>query len=255
MVYMVAIRDHVYSPGPVFAGPAPSEFSQFFPNPSSSLPFLEWSVSFCWSNLSGPLRQLGFLGKASESPQGRGFFKLGIFDAIMMSLNTPPSHKPQISATLMFWCLAEQSFHFRVGAMVPTMMDVVALTGLPWTGETAYAGMSVPDIEYHRPKSAGKPGPAYGTFIDTCMKSDSSISEDISFLSCWLNRYLCSSPTLAMTADFVDLAKVLHSGRRVALAPPLSYLYRGMNEVFEKSVGYFSGAALAIATLASGLLP
>ncbi|KAJ6759682.1 hypothetical protein OIU79_024698 [Salix purpurea] len=107
-----------------------------------------------------------------------------------MSLNTPPSHKPQISATLMFWCLAEQSFHFRVGAMVPTMMDVVALTGLPWTGETAYAGMSVPDIEYHRPKSAGEAWPG-----------------------------LCS-PTLAMTADFVDLAKVLHSGRRVALAPP-----------------------------------
>ncbi|KAJ6340033.1 hypothetical protein OIU77_007891 [Salix suchowensis] len=134
------------------------------------------------------------------------------------------------------------------------MMDVVALTGLPWTGEIAYAGMYVPDIEYHWPKSVGKPGLPYGTFIDTCMKSDSSISKDISFLSCWLNRYLCSSPTLAMTADFVDLAKVLHSGRRVAL-PPLSYLYRGMNEVFEKFIGYFFGAALAIATLASGLLP
>jgi hypothetical protein len=66
----------------------------------------------------------------------------------MMSLNTPPSHKPLISATQLFWCPAEQSFHFRVGAMVPTMMDVVALTGLPCTGETATAGMSVPDIEY-----------------------------------------------------------------------------------------------------------
>lgn len=136
----------------------------------------------------------------------------------------------------LFWCPAEHSFHFRVGSMVPTMMDVVALTGLPCTGETAYAGMSVPYIEYHRPKSAGKPGfiTAYGTFIDTCMKSDSSISEEehISFLSCWLNRYLCCSPTLAMTADFVDPARVLHSGRRVALAPlALSYLYRGMNEV------------------------
>ena len=164
----------------------------------------------------------------------------------MMSLNTPPSHKPLISATLMFCCPAEHSFHFRVGSMVPTMMDVVALTGLPCTGETAYAGMSVPDIEYHRPKSAGKPGfiTTYGTFIDTCMKSDSSISEEehISFLSCWLNRYLCCSPTLAMTADFVDPAKVLHSGRRVALAPlALSYLYRGMNEVFKKSLGTFPG--------------
>lgn len=135
--------------------------------------------------------------------------------------------------------------------MVPTMMDVVALTGLPCTGETAYAGMSVPYIEYHRPKSAGKPGfiTAYGTFIDTCMKSDSSISEEehISFLSCWLNRYLCCSPTLAMTADFVD--PVLHSGRRVALAPlALSYLYRGMNEVLltwksERDIPYCTSRA------------
>lgn len=145
----------------------------------------------------------------------------------MMSLNTPPSHKPLISATLMFWCPAEHSFHFRVGSMVPTMMDVVALTGLPCTGETAYAGMSFPDIEYHRPKSAGKPGfiTAYGTFIDTCMKSDSSISEEehISFLSCWFNRDLCCSPTLAMTADFVDPAKVLHSGRRVVVSQSIDF--------------------------------
>lgn len=57
--------------------------------------------------------------------KGEDLKKLGLFDAIMMSPNTPPSHKPRISATLMFWCKADHSFHFRVGSMVPTMLEVV----------------------------------------------------------------------------------------------------------------------------------
>lgn len=44
-MYMVAVRENVYSPGPVFAGTTSEDFLQFFPNPSFSLHFSEWAIN------------------------------------------------------------------------------------------------------------------------------------------------------------------------------------------------------------------
>lgn len=69
------------------------------------------------------------------------------------------------------------------------------------------------------------------------------------FLLYWLNKFIFCVSSSRVTKDFIDLAKALASGQKLAMAPlVLAYLYRGMHDLLANRY-VFSAGPLWIMTL------
>lgn len=65
-----------------------------------------------------------------EKAKGEVWKSAEIYDAIQMSKVDIPMDDKLLFAALCYWSISTNSFHFRFGMMGPTVLDIVALTGL-----------------------------------------------------------------------------------------------------------------------------
>ncbi|PHT37479.1 Protein kinase G11A [Capsicum baccatum] len=115
----------------------------------------------------------------------------GIYDAIQLSKIDIPSDRNLLYAVLCFWSISSNSFHFNFGMMDPTLLDIVALTGLRPHDEEISAVHYAPKLNFTFSKGEnGKRSTNYEEFIETNMKrEDITEDEHIYFLIMWLCKY------------------------------------------------------------------
>ncbi|XP_049407861.1 uncharacterized protein LOC125871313 [Solanum stenotomum] len=157
-----------------------------------------------------------------------------IYDAIQLSKHDIPLDKNLLYAALCYWSISTNSFHFRFGMMGPTVLDIVALTGLRPHGEDVSVplGMakSARDLpEYKKIKECL----TYCKFLDMSMGAMAVTEEEhISFLVMWLCRYLFCNSSITMIEQCTKLALALSKGRKLALAPfVLSNMYHACTDI------------------------
>lgn len=128
--------------------------------------------------------------------------------------------------------------------MGPTLLDIVALTGLRPHGEEISAIHYAPKLNFTFSKGEnGKRSTNYEEFIEANMKRE-DITEDelISFLILWLYKYVFCHASARVTKEWSQLAIALAEGRKLALAPfVLSHLYRGCRDLVIKRFGHAGG--------------
>ncbi|XP_060206161.1 uncharacterized protein LOC132633648 [Lycium barbarum] len=154
-----------------------------------------------------------------------------IYDAIQLSKHNFPMDKNLLNAALCYWSISTNSFHFRFGMMGPTVLDIVALTGLRPHGEEVSVPLGVArDFpEYGKIKECM----TYCKFLDVSMGAMAVTEEEhISFLVMWLCKYLFCNYSVTMIEQCTKLAFALATGRKLALAPfVLSNLYHGCTDI------------------------
>ncbi|KAF3669675.1 hypothetical protein FXO38_07477 [Capsicum annuum] len=126
-----------------------------------------------------------------EKVKGNVWRTAGIYDAIQLSKIDIPSERNLLYAVLCFWSISSNSFHFNFGMMGPTLLDIVALTGLRPHGEEISAVHYAPKLNFTFSKGEnGKRSTNYEEFIETNMKrEDITEDEHIYFLIMWLCKY------------------------------------------------------------------
>ncbi|XP_049359255.1 uncharacterized protein LOC125823949 [Solanum verrucosum] len=170
-----------------------------------------------------------------EKAKGEVWKSADIYDAIQLSKNDISMDKNLLYAALCYWSISTNSFHFRFGMMGPTVLDIVALTGLRPHGEEVSAILGMAGSTCHFPK--------YGTIYDNSLryskyldvsKSETAVTkeEHLSFLFTWLSKHLFCDSSVNMIKQCTKLAFALAAGRKLALAPfLLSNLYHGCTEI------------------------
>ncbi|XP_018632117.2 uncharacterized protein [Nicotiana tomentosiformis] len=169
-----------------------------------------------------------------------------IYDAIQLSKIDIPMDKTLLYAALCYWSISTNSFHFRFGMMGPTVLDIVALTGLRPHGEEVSVPLGIAESTLDFPEYGKiKECLTYCKFLDVSMGAMSVTEEEhISFLVMWLCRYLFCNSSITMVEQCTKLALALAMGKKLALAPiVLSNLYHGCNDIitskFDNATGPF----------------
>lgn len=154
-----------------------------------------------------------------------------IYDAIQLSKHDIPMDKNLLYGALCYWSISTNSFHFRFGMMGPTVLDIVALTGLRPHGEEVSVPLGMAKSAYECGKI--KERLTYCKFLDVSMGGIAVTEEEhISFLVMWLCKYLFCNSSISIIEQCTKLALALAKGRKLALAPfVLSNLYHGCNDI------------------------
>ncbi|XP_010325936.1 uncharacterized protein [Solanum lycopersicum] len=157
-----------------------------------------------------------------------------IYDAIQLSKHDIPLDKNLLYGALCYWSISTNSFHFRFGMMGPTVLDIVALTGLRPHGEDVSVPLGVAKSARDLPEYTKiKECLTYCKFLDVSMGAMAVTEEEhISFLVMWLCRYLFCNSSITMIEQCTKLALALSKGRKLALAPfVLSNLYHACTDI------------------------
>ncbi|CAN4117222.1 unnamed protein product [Withania somnifera] len=157
-----------------------------------------------------------------------------IYDAIQLSKHDIPMDKNLLYASLCYWSISTNSFHFRFGMMGPTVLDIVALTGLRPHGEDVRIPLGMDKLARDFPEYGKiKECLTYCKFLDLSMGAVPVTEEEhISFLVMWLCRYLFCDSSITMIEQCTKLALALAKGKKLALAPfVLSNLYHSCTNI------------------------
>ncbi|KAH0635449.1 hypothetical protein KY285_037523 [Solanum tuberosum] len=170
-----------------------------------------------------------------EKAKGEVWKSADIYDAIQLSKNAIPKDENLLFAALCYWSFSTNSFHFRIGMMGPTVLDIVALTGLRPHGEevSSILGMAGSTCHFPHHGTIYHNSIVYNKYLDVSKaETDVTQEEHISFLFTWLSQHLFCDSSVNMIKQCTKLAFVLASGRKLALAPfLLSNLYHGCTEI------------------------
>jgi hypothetical protein len=138
----------------------------------------------------------------------------GIFDLIQLSREGPKYHGEMILAALHFWENSTNTFHFKVGMMTPTLLDVAAITGLKPTGFTFDPKYKSNNFHFDFKILS------FSGFLKTYFKpavEEVSAEEHIAFLTYWLSHFVLCTCSYQVVKRLVPLAILLHEGSDVAL--------------------------------------
>jgi len=119
--------------------------------------------------------------------------------------------------------------------MGPTVLDIVALTGLRPHGEevSAILGMAGSTCHFPHHGTIYYNSLTYNKYLGVS-KAEADVTEEehISFLFTWLSKHLFCDSSVSMIKQCTKLAFALAAGRKLALAPfLLSNLYHGCTEI------------------------
>ncbi|XP_055811595.1 uncharacterized protein LOC129881414 [Solanum dulcamara] len=184
-----------------------------------------------WPNLSG--MWIDWVDRV-EKAKWEVWKSADIYDAIQLSKHDLPMDKNLLYAALCYWSISTNSFHFRFGMMGPTVLDIVALTGLRPHGEDISVPLGMAKSARDFPEYGKiKECLTYCKFLDVSMGAMAVTEEEhISFLVMWLCRYLFCNSSITMIEQCTKLALVLSKGRKLALAPfVLSNLYHACTNI------------------------
>ncbi|TMW85591.1 hypothetical protein EJD97_022879 [Solanum chilense] len=180
-----------------------------------------------------------------EKAKGDVWKSADIYDAIQLSKNVIPMDKNLLYAALCYWSISTNSFHFRLGMMGPTVLDIVALTGLRPHGEevSAILGMAGSTCHFPKDRTIYDNSLRYSKYLHVSMSETAVTKEEhISFLFTWLRKHLFCDSSVNMIKQCTKLAFALAGGRKLALAPfLLSNLYHGCTEIIMSKFLYGRG--------------
>lgn len=234
--------------GPCFRDRVPSELVPFYPLEKGEKLLLHslepgWNEGRTWKSWSYPSKMWINWVDRLEKEKGEKWRNAGIYDAIQLSKIDIPFDKNLLYAALCFWSISSNSFHFNFGMMGPTVLDIVALTGLRPHGEDISAILCSPKSTFTLPRGENGKRLSYGKFLELSMKKgDVTENEHISFLIMWLCKYVFCNGSGRVTKECSELAIALAEGRKLALAPfVLSHLYRGCRDLVLRRFGCAGG--------------
>lgn len=168
----------------------------------------------------------------------------GIYDAIQLSKHDIQMDKNLLYAALCYWSISTNSFHFRFGMMGPTVLDIVALTGLRPHGDDVSVPLRTTKLASDFPRyQKMKECSTYCKFLDMSMGAVPVTEEEhISFLVMWLCKYFFCNSSIIMFDQYTKLALALAKGRKLALAPlVMSNLYHGCRDIVTGKFDYARG--------------
>ncbi|KAK4343124.1 hypothetical protein RND71_038940 [Anisodus tanguticus] len=123
--------------GPCVRGAFPLELEPFYPLVKGKNLLLhsldpEWHKHKTWRSWPRPSKLERWIHWVDrlEKVKGEKWRTAGIYDAIQLSKIDIPFDKNLLSAALCFWSISSNASHFYFGMMGPTVLDIVALTGL-----------------------------------------------------------------------------------------------------------------------------
>lgn len=157
---------------------------------------------------------------------------IGVYTLLQIACYGAPQSCGMLLVTLQFWESSTNSFHTKCGMITPTLLDIVAITGLKPTGEVfeceAVAPISLRfDVGDSRKST-------YNNFIDHHATSSGPVTteEHVAFLTLWLSRFVFCSRSMQIAKHFSLLATQLHQERDIALGQLiLASLYESLFEV------------------------
>ncbi|XP_059306582.1 uncharacterized protein LOC132058031 [Lycium ferocissimum] len=233
--------------GPCFRDGFPSELEPFYPLAKGEKLRMhslgrDWQRRKTWKSWPNMTSRWTDWVDRLEKVKGEKWRTAGIYDAIQLSKIDIPRDSSLLYAALCFWSISSNSFHFNFGMMGPTVLDIVALTGLRPHGEEISAMLYVPR-SFTLPTGENDKSLSYGEFLEVSMqKKDVTEDEHIFFLIMWLCKYVFCNGSLRVTKECSQLAVALASGRKLALAPfELSHLYRGCRDLVTREFGRSRG--------------
>nr|XP_016480680.1 PREDICTED: uncharacterized protein LOC107801805 [Nicotiana tabacum]XP_016480681.1 PREDICTED: uncharacterized protein LOC107801805 [Nicotiana tabacum] len=202
-----------------------------------------WNEARTWKSWPYPIKTWINWVDRLEKEKGEKWRNAGMYDAIQLSKIDIPLEKNLLYAALCFWSISSNSFHFNFGIMGPTVLDIVALTGLRPHGEDISAILCAPKSTFTLPKGEKGKRLSYGKFLELSMKKgDVTEDEHISFLIMWLSKYVFCNGSGRVTKECSELAIALAEGRKLAFAPfVLSHLYRGCRDLVLRRFGCAGG--------------
>ncbi|KAI5312723.1 hypothetical protein L3X38_041897 [Prunus dulcis] len=143
-----------------------------------------------------------------------------------------------LAAALYFWNSASNTFDFRVGPMVPTLLDMAQIFGFRPHGRLVDA---VGD--YHRRKNQEKVvtpftiSPAtinqncsFSNYLRRFSAEKDKDQQHMLFLLYWLNRFVFPNRSSAVLLAYRHLAEALHNHTDVGLGPTvLAHLFKNLH--------------------------
>nr|CAD1822727.1 unnamed protein product [Ananas comosus var. bracteatus] len=174
--------------------------------------------------------------------------EVGIYAAIQLSRHPPVADNLLLAAALCFWSSTSNVFLFKRGPLIPTLLDVAAITGLRPHGVSvsmSYNPDGVSDFE----DCLDLNDLAYSKFIRKFAgESPAPVTknEHTAFLLYWLCHNIFCTRSQKINRDFVPIAVGLSNGDRLALGPYfLAFVYR---EIFDSIKILPSGDDIAISS-------
>ncbi|KAM3341323.1 hypothetical protein P3S68_028958 [Capsicum galapagoense] len=226
--------------GPCFKNGLPPELSRHYPLAEGEKLLLhsaepDWSKDKTtlrsWPKVSGSW--IDWVDRV-EKAKWEVWKSADIYDAIQLSKHDIPMDKNLLYAALCYWSISSNSFHFRFGMMGPTVLDIVALTGLRPHGEDVSVPLGIAKPARDFPEFGKvKECLNYCKFLDVSMGGMPVTEEEhICFLVMWLCRYFFCNSSITMIEQCTKLAVALAKGKKLALAPfVLSNLYRCCTDI------------------------
>lgn len=157
-----------------------------------------------------------------------GFWKdLGVFHLIQLSRQGPRYQKHMLLVALHFWNTSTNSLHLKCGMLTPTLLDVVAITGLKPIGEMFDPDNCESDFNFDFKRST------FGNYIEDHHNLDDEVSDEehIAFLTFWLSIYVLCTRSIQVAKHYRTLAFQLHEGKQVCLSKLLlGCVYESLNQ-------------------------
>ncbi|XP_016457228.2 uncharacterized protein LOC107781102 [Nicotiana tabacum] len=236
--------------GPCFKATLPPELSPLYPLAEGEKLLLH-SVEPDWFNgkylKSRPSASRDWIDWVDrvEKAKREVWKSADIYDAIQLTKNVIPVDKNLVYASLCYWSISTNSFHFRFGMMGPTVLDIVAFTGLRPHGEevSAILGMAGSTCDFTKYGKIYDNALLYHNYLDAS-EGEIAVTEEehISFLFAWLYDHLFCDSSVNMIKQCTKLAFALATGRKLSLAPfLLSNLYHGCADIINGKFQYERG--------------
>ncbi|QHO12431.1 uncharacterized protein DS421_15g506860 [Arachis hypogaea] len=144
--------------------------------------------------------------------------EIGIYDLIELSKNFYTVNSGLMGGALYFWDETSHTFHTPYGMIIPTLLDVAAITGLPPLGEEILTTTrSITDSKYAIDISSI----TYQSFIFNNRGREGepvSDNEHMAFLLYWLSGVVFCVRSIQVEITYVPLAVMLAEGKRLCLA-------------------------------------
>ncbi|RYR77666.1 hypothetical protein Ahy_A01g002222 [Arachis hypogaea] len=181
-------------------------------------------------NISQFINQKMFRNNPKIKPQGYDFTAwyrrleptknaswgaLGIHELLKLSHFSLTTHPWMIGAVTCFWNRTTNNFHLPCGINGISLLDVAAITGLPFNLPDYTSDMQ-PKCQYNIVLNS-----SYSEFIAHNMGREGTKitdNEHVAFLFYWLNAILFCSLSVQMSKLYLSLATLLHEGKTFNLA-------------------------------------
>ncbi|KAL6225549.1 hypothetical protein ACLB2K_004399 [Fragaria x ananassa] len=157
----------------------------------------------------------------------------GISEAIALSFSLPPhAHRAPIAAAACLWNSATNTFDFPFGQMGISLLDILAITGLPIHAKP-YAPGDFASTEFTHSCNLGACRAlkgSYGAWRKFYIGHAEQHEGGIAFLEYWLDKFILCGSAHKPTWKWTKLAESLYNGVEVGLGQPvLGALYRTLH--------------------------